>query len=225
MVASTRLEDYLETVFSIEISGVEPTITAIAEKLSLTKGTVVTGIKKLAGSFLLEHEPYGTVCLTEAGREQALKIYRRHETISSLFMEMLDLGEPQAEHLACIMEHEMDDKSEQRLLALGEFYFSSRRNGDEWVARLEEELHSERTLPRPLAMVIPGDPCTIVRITASGSLRMRLLEKGFVPGTPVEMVRVAPLKDPVLVRVRGADISLRRSEAASIWVRREAGKN
>lgn len=46
MVASFRLEDYLETIFSIEISGMEPTVTGIAEKLALTKGTVVTGVKK-----------------------------------------------------------------------------------------------------------------------------------------------------------------------------------
>lgn len=224
MVASSRLEDYLETIFSIEISGAEPTVTVIAEKLALTKGTVVTGIRKLVNVLMLEHEPYGTVRLTEAGRENALKIYRRHEIISNLFTEMLGMEKSQADNLACIMEHEMDEKMEQKILVLGEFFFRSRRNDEEWVARLGEELKNEYSLPKPLAMMPQGDPCTIVRISATGLLRSRLLEKGLVPGTSVSIVRTAPLEDPILVRVRGMDLSLRRNEAVTVWVRGDLGK-
>lgn len=219
MVASIRLEDYLETIFSIEISGAEPTVTRIADKLVLTKGTVVTGVKKLVNDLMLEHEPYGSVKLTEAGREKALKIYRRHEIISNLFTEMLGMDKSQSNNLACIMEHEMDEKTEQKLLALGEYFFRCRREDQDWVVRLEEELKNENSLPKPLVMMPQGDPCTIVRISATGLLRSRLLEKGLVPCTSVSIVRTAPLKGPILIRVRGMDLSLRRSEAITVWVR------
>lgn len=65
---------------------------------------------------MLEHEPYGAVRLTEAGREKALKIYRRHEIISSLFIEMLGMDKSQANNLACIMEHEMDKRRSKNFL-------------------------------------------------------------------------------------------------------------
>lgn len=46
----------------------------------------------------------------------------------------------------------------------------------------------------------------------------RLLEMGLIPGTMVEVVRVAPLGDPIDFRVRGFHLSLRRSEAAHVQV-------
>ncbi|MEO0558646.1 MAG: FeoA family protein [Bacteroidota bacterium] len=48
----------------------------------------------------------------------------------------------------------------------------------------------------------------------------RLLEMGLIPGTQVEVVRVAPLGDPIDVRVRGFHLSLRRSEAAHVQIER-----
>lgn len=46
----------------------------------------------------------------------------------------------------------------------------------------------------------------------------RLLDLGFVPGTPVEVVRRAPLRDPVVYRVAGYEIALRRAQAACIRI-------
>ena len=46
----------------------------------------------------------------------------------------------------------------------------------------------------------------------------RLMELGLVVGTPVELVRVAPLGDPVEIRVRGYHLTLRRHEAEQILV-------
>lgn len=48
----------------------------------------------------------------------------------------------------------------------------------------------------------------------------RLLEMGLVPGTPVEVVRLAPLGDPMDIRVRGFHLSVRKHEAASLVVSR-----
>ena len=48
----------------------------------------------------------------------------------------------------------------------------------------------------------------------------RLLEMGLVPGTPVEVVRLAPLGDPMDLRVRGFHLSVRKHEAAALTVRR-----
>lgn len=44
------------------------------------------------------------------------------------------------------------------------------------------------------------------------------MDMGVVAGTPVEIVRVAPLGDPVELKVKGFHLSLRRSEAGDIWV-------
>ena len=48
--------------------------------------------------------------------------------------------------------------------------------------------------------------------------RRRLLMLGATPGTAFEVVRIAPLGDPVEIRVRGSMISVRKDEAAFMQV-------
>ena len=63
-----------------------------------------------------------------------------------------------------------------------------------------------------------GDCGKVVRISGSGSVHRRLLDMGMVAGSQVEMQRVAPLGDPIEVRIKGYNLSLRKSEAAAITV-------
>ncbi len=50
---------------------------------------------------------------------------------------------------------------------------------------------------------------------------VRLLEMGLLPGTVVEVLRLAPLGDPMDLRVRGYRLSIRKAEAALINVERQ----
>lgn len=52
----------------------------------------------------------------------------------------------------------------------------------------------------------------------SGLYRKHLLALGLTPGTTVVVSRVAPLGDPVELKVRGCAISLRKEEAAVIYI-------
>ena len=76
--------------------------------------------------------------------------------------------------------------------------------------------------PVPLASLKPGMRCTVARIDPGGGIDRRLLDLGFVPDTPVRVMRRAPLGDPVSYALRGFEICLRNSEAARIWVYPEA---
>jgi ferrous iron transport protein A len=48
--------------------------------------------------------------------------------------------------------------------------------------------------------------------------RRKLLAMGLTPGAELQVIRVAPLGDPVEVRVRGCSVSLRKDEAATLLV-------
>ena len=52
----------------------------------------------------------------------------------------------------------------------------------------------------------------------SRAYRRKLLSFGLTPGTPLVVVRCAPMGDPVEIRVRGFSLTLRRDEAASLLV-------
>ncbi len=57
-----------------------------------------------------------------------------------------------------------------------------------------------------------------MKLLANGPFKKRLLEMGFVTGSVVEVVKYAPLKDPVEYMVKGYHVSLRHEEAAHILV-------
>jgi len=49
---------------------------------------------------------------------------------------------------------------------------------------------------------------------------LRLMELGLLPGTDIELVRFAPLGDPIDIKVRGYHLSIRKTEAALIRIER-----
>ncbi len=71
----------------------------------------------------------------------------------------------------------------------------------------------------PLSALAPGRRATVLCVDASTPEGRRLQELGFLPETEIRVVRRAPLGDPIAFSLRGAQICLRRSEAARIRVR------
>jgi ferrous iron transport protein A len=62
------------------------------------------------------------------------------------------------------------------------------------------------------------DKATITSVTAPGEMGRRLRDMGLVPGTEIEIIGRAPLKDPVALRLRGFTLTLRNNEADYIHV-------
>ena len=71
---------------------------------------------------------------------------------------------------------------------------------------------------RTLASLEPGQRGKVVSVEGDADATRRLMDLGMIRGTSVEMVRRAPLGDPLEVRVRGFMLTLRRSEAEHITV-------
>ena len=70
-----------------------------------------------------------------------------------------------------------------------------------------------------LTSVALGQKATVVEIKVPSQSRPRLMEMGLLVGTSVELVRFAPLGDPVEIKVRGYNLTLRKHEAEQIFVR------
>ena len=64
----------------------------------------------------------------------------------------------------------------------------------------------------------PREKGIITRVGGNRGIRRRLIDMGVVAGAEVEVQRVAPLGDPVEIRIKGYDLALRREEAANIQV-------
>ena len=69
---------------------------------------------------------------------------------------------------------------------------------------------------RSLRELKPGEKGKVVKVSGKGSIHRRILDMGVVPGTKIEIERVAPLGDPIEVKIKGYHLSLRKEEAANI---------
>jgi ferrous iron transport protein A len=67
-----------------------------------------------------------------------------------------------------------------------------------------------------LSQLAVGGRGVIAEVSGPRGVRRRLMELGLVPGTPVGVVNVAPLGDPLELDVRAGRLSIRRNEAASV---------
>lgn len=71
----------------------------------------------------------------------------------------------------------------------------------------------------PLSSLAPGARAVVAEIRVPVQHRARLLEMGLLVGTPVELIRFAPMGDPVEIKIRGYNLSLRRHEAEQVMVK------
>jgi len=69
-----------------------------------------------------------------------------------------------------------------------------------------------------LSELKPGERATVVQVGGQRPVRRRILDMGMVRGAEIEVVRVAPLGDPIEFLIKGYKLSLRKSEAQQIQV-------
>ncbi len=67
-----------------------------------------------------------------------------------------------------------------------------------------------------LAELSIGAEGVIKTVGGEGNLRLRLLDMGIIPGTRVSLQKVAPLGDPLEIRLRGYELTIRKDDALQI---------
>lgn len=69
-----------------------------------------------------------------------------------------------------------------------------------------------------LDQLTPGSKARIARIGGQGAVRRRLMDMGVVRGVEIELIKAAPLGDPLEFRLLGYHLSLRKSEAQLVEI-------
>ena len=113
---STMTEDYLKVIWKAEewpgddgeVVGI--TTNEIAAQLGVGASTVSGNLRKLARDGWLHHEPYRPVALTDAGRDLALRMVRRHRLIETYLVERLGYGWDEVHDEAEVLEHAVSDR-------------------------------------------------------------------------------------------------------------------
>ena len=215
---TARIEDYLEEIFLLESTGRDITVTDLAERLGITKGTVTATVQKMVDAGMLNHERYGSLHLTEKGRLKGLLVYRRHEGLRAFFHELLGVDRDRSSEMACSMEHYMDPVTDKRLYAMLEFFRRSKADREPWVDELFTTMETSVSLPNPLSVFEAGQKGLVVRLSADDKLRKQLQDMGFTTGATVTYLDVSATGS-LQVLLDGREMSLPRNEAATVWLR------
>lgn len=68
-----------------------------------------------------------------------------------------------------------------------------------------------------------GQSAVITKVGGTGALRLRLLDMGLIPRTRVTLQKTAPLGDPIELRVRGYELTIRKDDAHNIEITEQGG--
>jgi DtxR family Mn-dependent transcriptional regulator len=224
------LEDYLETMWTLSLKDKVVRVRDIAASLGVTTASVVGAIKSLVAKNLVRHERYGYVELTDQGSARAQEVDGRHRLLFSLLHDLLGINRETAYQEACKIEHHLSAESVTKIKRFVQFFEGHQKEkahpvsgpkepADKEVKRMKKEKSETITL----GDLEPGEKGQVVKIKGTGSLRKRLMDMGMIPGTEVQLKKVAPLGDPVDVLIKGYHLSLRKDEAEGILITRGTG--
>jgi DtxR family Mn-dependent transcriptional regulator len=111
---SESMEDYLEAILLLAQDLKVVRMKDLMKFLNFKVSSVNSAIKNLTERGLVEHEKYGHVELTRAGRAIAEKVYSRHENIYRFFHHVLGVEKDTARNDACRIEHSLSPETYAR---------------------------------------------------------------------------------------------------------------
>lgn len=215
--AVTRMvEDYVTLIWkAYEWPGGCPATTEMAEQLGVTASTVSANLKKLARDGYIDYEPYGQIVLTDAGRQVAVAIVRRHRIVESYLVEALGLSWDQVHDEADRLEHAVSDLVLARMnAALG----NPQRDphGDPIP---DADGHTADFPSRRLQETAPGVEVEVVRVSdRSPELLRYLTDRGIVIGTKLQVRSISSAASAIAVSVGDESIELALDAADAIRV-------
>lgn len=215
---SSSAQDYLKLIWSAtEWTATPITVSVMAERLGVRPSTVSDGIKKLARQELVTHAPYGSIELTEAGREHAVAMVRRHRLLETFLVHALGYGWDEVHDEAETLEHAVSDKLIERI--------------DQYLGHPTRDPHGD-PIPSPeglphvpagtqLSTAATGGTVAITRISDADPQMLRYFtELGLAPDTQLTVREHRPYADVTTIRLHGRerDIELGASASEAIWV-------
>ncbi|MGI6621341.1 MAG: metal-dependent transcriptional regulator [Bacillota bacterium] len=112
---SQAIEDYLEAILALSETHRAVRVTDIARQLDVAKPSVTTAINTLKEMGFVTQERYGKVYLTPSGREQAVRVNRRHKALRDFLVQVLGVDPDTADRDACLMEHAISSETMEKL--------------------------------------------------------------------------------------------------------------
>jgi DtxR family Mn-dependent transcriptional regulator len=197
-VGSPAVQDYAKAIYALEQRDTSAVTTnALADRLGVTPASASGMVKRMGELGLVEHAPYRSVSLTDAGCRVALEVIRHHRLLELYLAESLGVPWDRVHAEAEVLEHHLSEELEELIAAkLGNP--TRDPHGDPIPTR---DLTIEEHETESLDALKPGTSGTFTRVSDSDPEMLRYLsERGIAPGDTFEVVEKQPFDGPLFVR-------------------------
>jgi DtxR family Mn-dependent transcriptional regulator len=217
---SATVEDYLKHIYDLAEGQPEQAVPMgkVAHCLQVVPGTATTMVKSLQREKWLDYQPRVGVWLTEDGRQEALRVLRKHRILEMFLAEVLGLDWTEVHEEAELLEHALSGKLVNRMDAfLG--YPSVDPHGDP-IPTEEGKVREPRSIL--LSETDAGEDYRIVRILRQESGFLQFLHQhGLVPEGVLKVRKRIPSADVMEVDVKsGGPVALGLQAAGEIRVKK-----
>ncbi len=217
MMPSLTTENYVKAIYQLGGHGSGSVVAtgAIAQKLSVSPGSVTAMLKTLRDADLVEYAPYEGVRLTGGGVKLALRVLRRHRLIELFLSQTLDLPWDEVHEEAEHMEHAVSDRLIDRIDAhLG--YPQADPHGDP-IPRSDGTV--DTSVGQALTELPAGQSFRLVRVLdQSGDFLRFLTDSGLELSAVGEVVEHTPFAATTTVTVAGRTTVLSEQVAEKLIV-------
>jgi DtxR family transcriptional regulator, Mn-dependent transcriptional regulator len=231
---SSSTEEYLEAIYNIVQDGKTATTSAISKRLNISAASVTEMLRRLADDNYVNYAPYQGVTLTPRGLSIGQRMTRKHRLLERFLHDTLKIGNDKVHAEACAMEHTLSDEAERALcqtlkvpdkcpddekpIPPCNLAFTSCQECKEsgmtdfkMVPRRKENIVALSSLKEKQAG-------TVAFIRGENKIIRRLCDMGLTPGTKISIDRIAPLRGPVEVTVRGRQLALGDEIVCNVFV-------
>lgn len=225
-VLSATVEEYLETVYNMEMEDEVVIGARLAEKFHVSAPTVTEMLKRLVRDGYIEMNQKRHITLTEAGYQAAEAVLRRHRLTERFLVDMLGMQWHQVHEEACRLEHFISGAVEHRVITTlnnpttcphGNPIPGSVPNARSYL----KDHHAVR-----LSEITPGARAAILCISEvvedEEALIMYLHEKGLTPGTQLTLLAnqegTETEGEQVKLGVGNHEVMINKMAASKIWV-------
>ncbi|MBN4926301.1 metal-dependent transcriptional regulator [Hoyosella rhizosphaerae] len=166
-------QDYLKTIWSLcEWSDERVSAKMLAEKIGVSASTVSESIKKLAEQGLVDHARYGSIALTENGKQAAISMVRRHRLIETFLVRELGYSWDEVHEEAEVLEHAVSDRLVSRIDA--KLAYPQRDPHGDPIPTADGSVPTPSA--RPLSECSNGDSGHIARISDDDAQMLRYFD-------------------------------------------------
>ncbi len=212
---SRSVEDFLKAVYTLQQQQDRVSTNTLCDALNIKAPSVTDMAQRLVAAGLVDYQKYRGVVLTDAGREIALRVIRRHRLIELYLMRELGYQLREVHNEADKLEHVVSDHFIDAIAQkLGNPQIDP--HGDP-IPTPEGQIVQRDLVPLP--DLETGVPAVIQRLKTSDSdMIQHMLDRGFKLDAQVEVVERDPFEGPLTVLVDGQRRLIGHQVAANILV-------